>query len=186
MMKDSAGLYNLSDTALISKANLGDHKAAEVLILRYSNIVFAISKSYYSCGLTGEDWYQEGIIGLIRAINTFDAAKSASFKTYAAVCIKNRLNSLWRSEKSKHEVNSEDLIKIDDSPSPEDEYIEKEVIARLAELFDSALSPTERDVLKHYFAGFSYEQTAKVLGISKKAVDNALFRAKNKLKNAYE
>ncbi|UKI28551.1 MAG: sigma-70 family RNA polymerase sigma factor [Clostridium sp.] len=44
-----------------------------------------------------EDNYQIGLIGLIRAVDTFDIYSSYSFSTYAAKCIKNELNMYYRS-----------------------------------------------------------------------------------------
>lgn len=46
---------------------------------------FSFNKSEY------EDLFQEGVIGLIKAEQTYDINKKNSFSTYACVCIKNEI-----------------------------------------------------------------------------------------------
>lgn len=43
------------------------------------------------------------------------------------------------------------------------------------------LSSLEFDVLKYYLAGLTYEQISQKTNLSKKSIDNALSRIKNKL-----
>lgn len=42
------------------------------------------------------DYYQEGFIGLLKAIDTFDPNKGIKFSTYATTCIENSMNKLSR------------------------------------------------------------------------------------------
>ena len=56
-----------------------------------------------------DDNYQIGMVGLIRAVDTFNIYSSYSFSTYAAKCIKNELNMYYRSYyKEKAEYILED------------------------------------------------------------------------------
>ena len=40
------------------------------------------------------DFYQEGLIGLMTAINTYDETKDTTFYTYATKCIKNNIKPI--------------------------------------------------------------------------------------------
>ena len=182
---------DLSDNELISLIRNGSEKALNLLILRYTGTVSLLSNKYFSASLTVDDWFQEGMIGLLGAIRTFNSGEKAAFSTYACVCIRNRLNSVLKKvNSSKNSLLNGSLAYHDDFvpsvDSPEDDYIENEDYRFFTTSFLNKLSKTEQKVIRYYLAGFSYSETAKNLGISEKSVDNALCRAKSKLKKAFK
>ena len=63
-------------------------------------------------------------------------------------------------------------------------YIETENYRFFTESFMNELSETEKKVISYYLAGFSYAEVAEKLSMTEKAVDNALYRVKTKLKKA--
>lgn len=187
--KNIHGDAALSDNELISLIRIGDEKAFNLLIARHKNTVSLLAKKYFSSSLTDDDWFQEGMIGLIYAVRTFDCKKNASFSTYACVCIKNRLNStLKKANNSGNTPLNSSLAYNDDivpaALSTEDNYINNESNLFFTADFINKLSKTEQAVIKCYLSGFSYCETAEKLGITEKAVDNALYRAKSKLKKS--
>lgn len=175
-----------SDKMLISLIRQGSDKAFNALIFRYTGTVSFLSKNYFSPSLTAEDWFQEGMIGFLNAVRTYSQNGGASFSTYATVCIKNRLNSALKKVMNPKDINTTEsvdfhgniLINVD---SPENNYIENENYQLLADAF-RFLSVTEQSVIGYYLAGFSYNEISEKLGINEKSVDNALCRAKSKLK----
>lgn len=181
----------LSDNELISLIRNGDEKAFNLLIIRHRSTVSILAKKYFSSSLTDDDWLQEGMIGLIYAVRTFNSEKNVSFPTYACVCIKNRLNSaLKKANNSGNTPLNSSLAYNDDivpaTVSTEDDYINNENNHFLTTSFIKKLSKTEQDVIRCYLSGFSYCETAKKLGITEKSVDNALCRAKSKLKKSFD
>ncbi len=74
------------------------------LIDDYSDLVKKIALKYSKYGVAFEDLFQEGIIGLIEAQKRFLPDKEASFSTYAAFWIKNKILALLDKElkNSKH------------------------------------------------------------------------------------
>ena len=68
-----------------------DNAAFEYLIKKYMGIVKKESRALYIIGAENEDIIQEGMIGLIKAIRSFDGSKGASFSTFANLCIKRQL-----------------------------------------------------------------------------------------------
>lgn len=158
---------------LISRAQAGDRDAETQLLRSYSGTVKSIAFPFYiATSLDREDLVQEGMIGLLNAIRTFDPCGGAKFETYASRCIKNAI-----------------IDEIRHSPQPTlpiDEDIEapsQMQLVELAEAIAAVLTPVERQVLELRLKSMSYEEISKELGIQKKKVDNLIASAKRKLKD---
>ena len=78
---------------LISLAQNGDSKAVNQLLEDYQHIVRILARKYFLIGGDREDLHQEGMIGLYKAITSFNPAKNASFSTYASVCINSQMKN---------------------------------------------------------------------------------------------
>ncbi|MBR2929060.1 MAG: sigma-70 family RNA polymerase sigma factor [Oscillospiraceae bacterium] len=77
----------------------GDMEARRKLIEHNLRLVAHIVKKYYTQTDEQEDLISIGTIGLIKAINSFDASKGARLPTYAARCIENPILSPTRFRK---------------------------------------------------------------------------------------
>ena len=164
---------------------------------RYKNMLISLAGVYVCDGLDFEDLYQEGLIGLYKAVMLYDPERS-SFSTFVYLCMKRSIISAYRSfKKSNPETTSplsddfsdpedEELyagfVYSDNSTNPESLFIDKETTEQLFEKIDGLLSPLENKVLRAYLADKSYDDIAEELNKSKKSVDNALLRIRNKLK----
>ena len=71
----------------------GDLEARNVLIERNLRLVAHIVKKYYALPGDQEDLVSIGTIGLMKAVDTFDATRKARFSTYASRCIENAILS---------------------------------------------------------------------------------------------
>ena len=71
----------------------GDEKARERLILHNLRLVSHIVRKYYSTSPQQEDLVSVGSIGLVKAVDTFNAENGTRFATYAARCIQNAILS---------------------------------------------------------------------------------------------
>ena len=74
----------------------------------------------------------------------------------------------------------------DGNPATEDLVILKEQNNEMLKQVDELLSEREREVFYLYISAYSYTQIAGTLGISAKSVDNAITRAKAKLRNCFK
>ena len=77
----------------------GDPQAREELIRHNLRLVAHIAKKYYSATEDQDDLVSIGTIGLIKAVDSFNAQKGARFATYAARCIENAIllqRNNWR------------------------------------------------------------------------------------------
>ena len=105
LSRDTSNLYNIKPLTKDENQELfiqwhdnNDESARDKIIL--GNIKFAISISvkYISIdpAYDSDDLLQIAIIGLIKAVDSFDYTKGYSFTTYSRRIIANELNMLWR------------------------------------------------------------------------------------------
>ena len=190
-MKD---IDNQTSQMLAQKVAEGDSVAEETLVSEYVQLVRACARPFFLAGGDGEDLIQEGMLGLLSAIRTFDPSKGARFSTYAKYCIRRRIYSAIRSASCyKHtplnsyislesqkleENNTQNVYFFRDT---EDFVIERESVGEVEKLLYGALSRFETDVLKLFLDGTSYKDMAAQLGKSIKSIDNAVQRIRRKL-----
>jgi RNA polymerase sporulation-specific sigma factor len=67
---------------------------------------------------------------------------------------------------------------------PETEFIQKEQSNIFQEVFNTELSALERNAIALQLQGYAFNEIADLLSVHVKSVDNALWRAKKKLKQA--
>lgn len=74
----------------------GDSDARNRLVLRHIGIVFKVAKIFHSNGLSYEDLFQEGVLGLLSAIDTWDPVPDHSFYSHARYRIKRQIwDAIW-------------------------------------------------------------------------------------------
>lgn len=89
-------------------------EAKNRLIEHNLRLVVYIAKKFDNTGVGVEDLISIGTIGLMKAINTFDAAKSIKLATYASRCIENEiLMYLRKNSKQKMEVSIDEPLNVD-------------------------------------------------------------------------
>ena len=188
------------DRNSIIKIRNGDSSELEDLIQRYQNFVYHKSTPYFLAGAEKEDIVQEGMIGLYKAIKSYDLEKDITFKYFADLCIKRQiitaiktynrqkhmpLNSYLSLNKTNddNEDDREIIEKLDIEiiPDPLEKITIKETYKKIEHKMSQLLSPFEQQVYYSYLSGYSYAQIAKNLGSHSKAVDNAIQRIKKKI-----
>ena len=182
------GKNNINDTFL-SSAQSGDSKQTEALIKQYRSVVEAIAKKYTNSPLEYEDIIQEGMIGILAAIKTFNGSKGAQFKTYAQTCINNSIQTALRKFNRQKDIPLGAVVEYAEEEIPEengvisaeDYYIAGESVSMLANTLKENLSEYENEVLRLHIVGCNYSEIAKRLSKTPKSVDNALQRIKKKL-----
>ncbi len=186
--------YDYSDEELVAKKNDGDKYAEECLYKRYTYVVKRITSSFFIIGGGKDDLFQEAMIGLIKAVNSYDRKFGSKFRTYAEVCVRRQVISAIRKTNTHmfKNVSLYDCIETEnDSPvfdyyfssetlNPEIVYINEEEKNLYYELARKLLSKFEIEVLTEYEEGKSYEEISLVLNKSIKSIDNALQRVKRK------
>ena len=179
-----------SDEALCAKAREGDLTAEEELVLRYQRQVRICARPFFLAGGDSEDLIQEAMFGLIKAIREFDPSRDATFRTFADVCIRNRIRSAVTSaSRGKHTPLNDsvpfDSIEAESGSSPEELYISREEETERMEQLTKCLSCLERQVLTLFLQGLSYQEISCHVGRSVKSVDNAVQRIRRKVAPYY-
>lgn len=191
---------NKKDEEIVIEAKSGNNRAQEYLISKYEGFVKIKSRSYFLIGADKEDIYQEGMIGLYKAIRDFNPEKLTSFKAFAELCITRQiitaiktatrqkhipLNTYISLNKPIYEAESErtliDVLSEFKISNPEDLIIGKEEIENIEKAMEKVLSDLEKEVLQSYLDGKSYQEIASDLDRQAKSIDNALQRVKRKL-----
>ncbi|WP_296727573.1 sigma-70 family RNA polymerase sigma factor [Ruminococcus sp.] len=164
-----------------------DKSASAVLISRFSKLIFIKSEIYANSETDSDDLYQEGMISLLKAIEAFNPKKGVKFSTFAEVCIVNRMRTV--SKKSVRDfsfaerIDDEDAADVlSDEETPESIYFYKEFFSELWKDICSVLSLTELNVLTLCVQGMSYRDAAEKLEMTEKSVDNAMQRARRKIR----
>ena len=185
---------------IVIEAKNGNVRAQEYVISKYESFVKAKSKSYFLIGADKEDIYQEGMIGLYKAIRDFNYEKSTTFKAFAELCITRQIiTAIKTATRQKHiplntyislnkpvsEDDSErtllDIISSMKITDPEELIISKEKKKYIEGEISKVLSDLEKEVLQSYLDGKSYQEIACDLDRHAKSIDNALQRVKRKL-----
>lgn len=88
--------------------------ARNVLIEHNLRLVAHVAKKYQSQEYENDDLISIGIIGLIKAVTTFDSGKNSRLATYAARCIENELLMMLRTRKKlSREISMYEKIGVD-------------------------------------------------------------------------
>ena len=96
--------YNdIKDEEIIVKIKNGNEQALTYLLNKYKPLVNNKVNKYFIIGAEKEDIIQEGMIGLYKAIKSFDIEKQNTFKTFANICIERQLiTAIKTSTRQKH------------------------------------------------------------------------------------
>ncbi len=179
----------LSDEELVVLTQEKDDFAFSVLTERYTEKAKLTALSFDNVPFEKEDLIQEAMIGFLSAVYSFSKEKGCLFSTYASRCIRNRIISLIRSQCSKRRIPTELVVPFEETaelsenaPSPEESIISESQSEHILSLISSSLSKQEKDIFLCYLKGMSYDEIAKLCGISQKAVDGTLQRARKKLR----
>ena len=183
-----ADYLSLSDEALAALCKADDQKAWNTLFHRYLPTAQKLAARVNNSFLEGQDLAAESMIGLLSAVYTYSPDAKASFSTYAYACMQNRMRNSLRAVRRKKQIPPAKLVSIDDGAdalavsSAEDALLTKQQLQQIDAIVATALSERERTVFLQFANGSSYRQIAAQTGLTTKAVDTALQRARKKLR----
>ena len=186
----------MTDEMLIENIKNDDQTALNCLMKRYNEIVYMKANKFFMVGAEKEDMIQEGMIGLYKAVKSFDMEKQNSFKTFANMCIERQLiTAVKNSNRQKHiplnssiSLNSaayEDMDKIEildvrELNDPSDIIADREYFKSIEKSIKDNLSDFELAVLYEYEKGKTYAAIAEKLNAKIKSVDTAIQRIRKK------
>ena len=173
------------EAKIMEQLRAGDEDVKQTLIERNLRLVVYIARKFENTGVCVEDLISIGTIGLIKAVNTFDAEKRIKLATYASRCIENEiLMYLRRSCKLTLEVSLDEPLNVDwdgnelllsDILGTDADAIyrgiEDEVDKELLSLAMKKLTPREKKIMELRFGlygnrEYTQKQVADMMGIS--------------------
>lgn len=178
-------------------------QARDTLIRHNLRLVAHIAKKYFSAAASQEDMVSIGCIGLIKAVDTYDACRARKFSSYASRCIENELRmELRRRRREGTTVSLQEplegggdgapLTLADTLQDDADMAQECENRSEWAQLrrYVQTLPPRERRVLALRYglgggAPLTQQQTAEQLKISRSYVSRLEKRALTVLQQKY-
>jgi RNA polymerase sporulation-specific sigma factor len=184
----------VGEAALIEAARGGDELAFQRLLRRHRGLLEEQARRFYLPGGDADDVLQEARIGFAQAARCYHPDHGASFATFARLCVTRQLASaVTAARRGKHQpLNDAARGGAADRawaclPAREDASDLALAHERLAELRAAAqgLSALERQLLAHALVGWSSGETARRLGLKRKSADNALQRARSKVRDWY-
>ena len=191
---------SLSEEELVHLAQNGNEQAEEYLIRKYKEVVRAKACLYFMVGADRDDIMQEGMIGIFKAIKSYDPGRLTSFHTFAELCINRQIiTAIKQATRRKHSplntsvslskpvseeqqaVTLAETLPTDSDSDPESLLLLKEVVDYLEGNEQGSFSNLEYLVWKEHLQGKSYGEIAESIGKSTKSIDNAIQRTKRKI-----
>ena len=183
------------------KMNDGDLKLRETLIKHNIRLVIKIvNRRYCNSMIEKNDLVSIGIIGLIKAVDTFDVEKNTQFSSYAVKCIDNEILMFFRkntkyfnvlsinkgilNNKTGQEVTLEELLYDDDDFTIQSENRE---IYKIIQEIISTLTEKEKIIIENHY-GFNDDkiltqrEIARQLGVSQASISQIENKALEKIK----
>lgn len=194
------------EALLLQKYKEGDQEAKRILIERNLRLVAHVAKKYQKQGEETEDLIAVGTIGLIKAVSTFNHAKTNKLATYAARCVENELLMLFRgrkkiarevslhepigTDKEGNEISLIDVIEGENVDVVEQIELDRNT-QKLYELLAEALTDREQEILKLRYGLYgqsemTQREIADMLGISRSYVSRIEKNAVQKLKEYFQ
>lgn len=189
----------MTDEKLIENIKQQDQKALDCLIERYNDVVSMKANRFFMVGAEKEDMIQEGMIGLYKAVKSFNTEKQNSFKTFANMCIERQLiTAVKNSNRQKHiplnssislnaaayddneDMDRMDVLDVKVLNDPSDIIADREYFESMENKIKQNLSDFELQVLFEYEKGKTYADIAEKLNTKIKSVDTAIQRIRKK------
>ena len=190
---------HMTDEKLIENIKQEDQNALNCLIERYNEVVSMKANKFFMVGAEREDMVQEGMIGLYKAVKSFNTEKQNSFKTFANMWIERQLiTAVKNSNRQKHiplnssislnaaayddneDMDKMDVLDVKTLNDPSDIIADREYFENIENKIKQNLSDFELQVLYEYEKGKTYAAIAEKLNAKIKSVDTAIQRIRKK------
>ena len=147
---------NSSDEELVSLVRSGNKEVIDYLLEKYKDVVLKKARAMFLIGGETDDLIQEGMTGLYKAIRDYDPKQSASFATFARLCIDRQLYTVINSSHRKKHQPLNSYVSFNDQAEtelselqavdPEFIILEEESFLDLKTKIYQSLSPLETQV----------------------------------------
>ena len=180
--------HDQSVSELVRRAQEGDEAAFSQLFDQYSPLLESFCSRHAADAPSEQELRSEVIAAFWDAIQAFDTQReSVTFGLYAKVCLGHRMTDClrkWKKIKPLLSLDSDEIAQrdADEDSNPAHYVVQQENYLELIRKTELFLSPKERRVWLLFVEGNTAAEIAKELKIEKKDAENAIFRARKKLR----
>jgi len=167
----------ISDDDLMRAVSSGDLDAFNELVLRYQGVAWKTAYRFLGDAMESEDIAQESFLRILAAAPRY--RPTATFRTY----FYRTLTHLCIDRLRKRKFTTIDDIPepADPSRGPEGNLIEKERGDRVRKAIETLPSNQKAAIILRHYEGLSYAEISRVLGVTLKAVERLISRARASL-----
>ncbi len=191
-------LARLSDEEMVKVARGGNAQAVELLMRRHNGLLHRVIQRFRIPGYEYSDLEQLGRLGLLRAIEQFDAAQGCRFSTLATLCILSPLNHAWTSASRKARGGGETEISLDAllpvsvdgeamdllslqgderTPGPERVILKRDECRRMVAAIQTQVThPLAPLVIERLALGDGLAEIGRQVGVSRQALEQLVRR----------
>lgn len=198
----------INEIVMLAKNN--DRIANYFIVRKYKGIIHGRIKKrcYFLQGGDYEDLFQEGLVGLFKAIRDFKE-ENGEFDVFSKICIDRQLISAIKTSTRKKHAPLNEMISLDrslpendnltmmdifgaredvqygidmENISPEEQLVLKETYENQKNMLTESLSEKEKIIYDLYLENKSYKEIMLDLNVTNpKMIDNAIQRVKRKI-----
>ncbi|PNR95955.1 sigma-70 family RNA polymerase sigma factor [Petrotoga sp. 9PWA.NaAc.5.4] len=197
MSRNIYKLRGLNLNRLIELSQIGDKEALGMILEKFEPMIKSIVSNYYGTWLEYEDFLQIGFVGLIQAVYNFRNDANTKFSSFAYMNISSEIKSfITYLNRNKHKVLTEAVsientdenfsesgdYYIENIDSQEKDFLKEYLFSKSVE----ELKEDEKNIIKLWGYGYSYQEISDKLKVSTKKVDNTLQKIKKILETKEE
>lgn len=195
----------LGDFEYLYMIRKNDKEATDTMMARFDRLVWSRAHRYFNIynpeGIAVQDLYQEGRIAVYESFFSFQEERGVGLAYYIDLCVSSRIKtelrrcrgasyrmldtsySLDMTISEDDSLTLGDLIscsKVEYNPAKMAQY--HEAVEILTVLLES-LPTLEQEICELRYQGFSYSETALLLNVSAKKVDNVVQKVRKLIKD---
>ena len=180
-----------------------DEEAQQMMVNQYHRLIWSIVYKFQGAihymGISKDDLFQEGMLGLLEALDCYREELKVPFKNFACLCAERQMRSLIRKHSGQNYGIIANSISLDQSLVNEDSLMVKDTIAsddsssdpvwsfyyryNIEQLKEKMkdFSELEKQVMQYRYLGYTYKEIAQKCDVNFKLVDNTIQKLKRKV-----
>ena len=173
---------------LVRQAQGGDETAFSQLFQQYTPLMDSVCARHLGNAPSEQELRSAMMDAFWDAIRTYDTQQSSvTFGLYVKICLNHKIADCkrkWKRFTPMLSLDTDEIAEpgVNDNSNPVNYVIEQETYSELIQKMELLLSPKERRVWLLFVEGATASEIAKKLNIEKKDAENAIFRARKKLR----
>jgi RNA polymerase sigma factor (sigma-70 family) len=170
------------ETALIERAQRGDHAAYEALVREHEQAAFRVAYVLLRSAADAEDVTQDAFVKAYRGLGRFRVG--SPFRPWLLRIVGNEARNLRRASgrRAFHQGRASALEPVRSEPGPDDELLRGENRRRLLAAVERLGERERSAILARYFVGLTDEETAAALGVTRATVKARAWRGLSRLR----